>query len=98
MKRRDFLQTVATASVAAPAMAAHPSSVAPAGDDASNRDPKELLRVTQPGERRGDMLYRTLGSTNEKVSVIGLGGSHLGQAPVDAALAKSSFTRPSIAA
>jgi aryl-alcohol dehydrogenase-like predicted oxidoreductase len=29
--------------------------------------------------RSGEMLYRTLGSTNEKVSVIGLGGYHIGK-------------------
>ncbi|WP_254062256.1 aldo/keto reductase [Acidobacterium sp. S8] len=31
---------------------------------------------------RGEMLYRDLGSTGVQVSVIGLGGSHLGQASV----------------
>jgi len=31
---------------------------------------------------RGEMLYRDLGSTGIQVSVIGLGGSHLGQANV----------------
>ena len=32
-----------------------------------------------PGERRGDMLYRPLGSTGVTVSAIGLGGYHIGQ-------------------
>jgi len=32
--------------------------------------------------RKGDMLYRTLGSTGEQVSVLGLGGYHIGQ-PAD---------------
>lgn len=31
-------------------------------------------------ERSGDMIYRPLGSTGQKVSVIGLGGSHIGKA------------------
>ncbi len=35
--------------------------------------------ATCAGTRKGDMLYRTLGRTGEKVSVIGMGGFHLGQ-------------------
>ncbi len=46
-------------------------------------DPHRLLRVTDPGERRGDMLVRTLGHTGEKVSLIGLGGAHLSRPPLD---------------
>jgi len=41
-----------------------------------------IPRVTNPGSRRGEMLYRDLGATGVQVSVIGLGGSHLGQAQV----------------
>ena len=32
-----------------------------------------------PETRSGDMLYRTLGRTKEKISVIGLGGYHIGK-------------------
>lgn len=35
-----------------------------------------LPRLTDPGERRGDMLYRRFGRTGASVSAIGFGGSH----------------------
>ncbi len=38
-----------------------------------------LPRATDPGELRGEMLYRKLGTTGETVSAIGLGGSHIGK-------------------
>jgi predicted aldo/keto reductase-like oxidoreductase len=38
----------------------------------------EPLPTGDPGERRGDMLYRPLGSTGVTVSAIGLGGFHIG--------------------
>jgi predicted aldo/keto reductase-like oxidoreductase len=41
-----------------------------------------IPRVENAGTRRGDMLYRPLGSTGVEVSLIGLGGSHLGLANV----------------
>jgi aryl-alcohol dehydrogenase-like predicted oxidoreductase len=40
-------------------------------------DPADLLFVTDPGELRGEMLYRKLGTTGETVSAIGMGGAHL---------------------
>src|SRR5580704_14178849 len=39
----------------------------------------------QTETRSGDMLYRTLGRTNERVSVIGLGGYHIGKAQLSEA-------------
>lgn len=42
-------------------------------------EPTTLPMNTPESTRRGDMLYRTLGRTGETVSVIGLGGFHIGQ-------------------
>jgi aryl-alcohol dehydrogenase-like predicted oxidoreductase len=42
-------------------------------------DPADLPFVTDPGERRGDMLYRRFGRTDEMISAIGMGGFHLGK-------------------
>lgn len=42
----------------------------------------QLLAQTQPNTapvRSGEMLYRTLGKTGERVSLIGLGGFHIGK-------------------
>ncbi len=41
-----------------------------------------LPRAADPGELRGEMLYRKLGTTGETVSAIGLGGSHIGKPKV----------------
>jgi uncharacterized protein len=45
-------------------------------------DPAALPFVTDPGERRGDMLYRRFGRTDEMISAIGMGGFHLGKKAV----------------
>lgn len=34
-----------------------------------------------PTTRKGDMLYRKLGNTGESVSILGVGGSHIGEIP-----------------
>jgi aryl-alcohol dehydrogenase-like predicted oxidoreductase len=94
MKRRDFLMTSAIGvGAAATGVTAAPSpqpANAPASAPTKNPDgttvsldPHDLLRVTDAGERRGDMLYRTLGSTGVKVSLIGMGGAHLSRQPLD---------------
>ena len=44
-----------------------------------------IPRVTSGGTMKGEMLYRDLGATGVQVSLIGMGGSHLGLANVEEA-------------
>jgi predicted aldo/keto reductase-like oxidoreductase len=86
MERRSFLMSgIAGVGIAA----AGPRAVATAAPTAANPDgtgtsldPRNLPRVSDAGERRGDMLFRTLGSTGERVSLIGMGGAHLSRKPM----------------
>jgi uncharacterized protein len=67
MERRDFIKSAAAAAIAVGAPgASQPQNAAPAKNPVS--------RPMSP-----DMQYRELGRTGEKVSVIGLGGYHLGK-------------------
>ena len=73
MERRQFLQALAVAASAAPGGMGQQHETPTVAQDAAARIP----RVKEPGELRGEMLYRELGSTGEKISAIGMGGSHL---------------------
>ena len=76
MERRLFLRNLALTGATAPVALAQqsaPSAIAPDNTSPASRIP----RVTDPGELRGEMLYRKFGSTGETVSAIGLGGSHI---------------------
>ncbi len=89
MKRREFIAGVAAASALT---SSKPMRASQAGDarpgekfitePGSRQAAARIPRVTHPGTMKGEMLYRDLGSTGEHVSVIGLGGSHLGLADV----------------
>ena len=69
--RRDFLKNSSLAlgaSFAAPALLQPLVAAEEAGQDQARPDQT----------RKGDMLYRTLGRTGQQVSLIGLGGFHIG--------------------
>lgn len=73
INRRDLLKLASTSGLVAAGFAVAQSVLKP------------LRAQNQPlpaQTKRGDMIYRTLGSTGEKVSVIGLGGHHIGR-PAD---------------
>lgn len=82
INRRNFLKAASVSGVAA-GLAASEGFLKPllaANESVQN----ELSAATDPTvaqneTRSGDMIYRTLGRTNEKVSVIGLGGHHIGR-------------------
>ncbi len=92
MERRSFLMSgiagvgmagagLTAAGQRASAATAKPAAVNPDGTSTS-LDPRDLPRVSDAGERHGDMLFRTLGSTGERVSLIGMGGAHLSRKPM----------------
>ncbi len=61
---------------ATPPHAAAPRTALPAS---RVDNPADLPFATGPGERRGDMLFRRFGRTDEVISAIGMGGFHLGK-------------------
>lgn len=71
MDRREFLRSAALAA----GVAAWSPMRSWSETDASSQ---EAAALSAGGTRVGDMLYRTLGRTGERVSAIGLGGYHIG--------------------
>jgi predicted aldo/keto reductase-like oxidoreductase len=74
--RRKFLQQ-SSALAAAGIAASH--NIAGAQDEPSSSAPQSSSFETPHSEHRGDMLYRKLGGTGVEVSLVGIGGSHIGQ-------------------
>jgi len=79
MDRRSFLQGAALGAGFATGGSAEAAVNKPALPSIRPSDPADLPFVTDPGERRGDMLYRSFGRSGEKISAIGMGGFHLGK-------------------
>ena len=85
MERRNFIKSgmagIGAAAVAGGSMNASAETANTDGTHVS-LDAHDLMRVSNAGEKRGDMLYRKLGSTGESVSLIGMGGAHLSRKPL----------------
>ena len=77
MERRSLFKTMVAGGLAGSLAATRGRAETP--DDVLPPLPK----LTDPGERRGDMLYRRLGRTGEMVSAIGFGGSHFAKPAID---------------
>ncbi len=90
MERRRFIQGAAGAAMGTMAAGGPADAVTGSATmtDASALpvtrpgDPADLPFVTDPGEKRGEMLYRRFGRTGEMISAIGMGGFHLGKSAV----------------
>lgn len=79
--RRNFLKTASVSGLAA-GLAASEGLLKPilaADESAQAETSATTAQAAQETTRSGEMLYRTLGRTKEKVSVIGLGGHHIGR-------------------
>lgn len=86
--RREFLKdTVTLAGTAAGLAAVGTSALAQADKpvDVVNSTPVAPGTLpAPPTTRKGDMFYRPLGTTGEEVSIVGMGGFHIGKPDTDA--------------
>src|SRR5258705_5211811 len=73
--RRKFLRDSSVLAVAG--LAAH-RNIALGQEEGPTAQSDAAPLQTPPSTRRGEMLYRKLGSTGEEVSLIGMGGFHIG--------------------
>ena len=80
MERRTLFQTVVAGSILKASAA-----VAAGAGLGSGGDMPPLPRLGDPGELRGEMLYRRLGNTGAMVSAIGFGGSHFAKPGIEEA-------------
>jgi len=83
MERRTLFKSVVAGGIAATVAQAAQAQATQAQSADAGLPP--LPKLTDPGERRGDMLYRKLGRTGESVPAIGFGGSHFAKPAIDQA-------------
>ena len=88
MERRALFKGIAAAGLVtaagATARAAQQSEGTGAPTEARGFGDAGLPALTDPGEPRGEMLYRRFGDTGATVSAIGFGGSHFAKPAVSA--------------
>ena len=87
MRRREFIYGAAASGALisgrhASVAQESGSTAVPATQPGSREAATRIPRVSTAGTMKGEMLFRELGGTGQQVSVIGLGGSHLGKADV----------------
>ncbi len=77
--RRNFLLKTASVSGLAAVLAANEGLWKPLLAASPETEASSNQAASQNTTRNGDMLYRNLGSTKEQVSVLGVGGHHIGR-------------------
>jgi aryl-alcohol dehydrogenase-like predicted oxidoreductase len=83
MQRRSFLTSAVAAAVWATGSGATAEPRSTNNEGLQESSAGRIPLVSSAGTMRGEMLYRQLGSTGVEVSVIGMGGSHLGRATIE---------------
>jgi aryl-alcohol dehydrogenase-like predicted oxidoreductase len=82
--RRDFLKSGAALAGTAAGLALAGGALAQGAQTDVALEAATAMPPTPPSIRRGDMPYRMLGRTGEEVSLIGMGGFHIGSPDSDA--------------
>src|SRR5947209_13070555 len=77
MKRREFIKAAAICGAAS--TLPEGSGKTKTASTQENSPMNQIPLTSSPGTKKGDMLYRTLGRTRERVSAIGMGGFHIAQ-------------------
>ena len=80
ISRRNLLKTASASGIVAAGLAVSDGFLHPlqAQTQPSADSPQAISQTTPAQPSSGEMMYRTLGRTGERVSVIGLGGYHIG--------------------